>query len=81
MRTTHHRGVNSYLDGEYKTNAIRNNIILSKSKYDSYFDVILHHERATTKKACFVFYHVYDVDITSKYNRFLLLISCLRVIF
>ena len=50
MPTTHHRGVNSYLDGEYKTNAIRNNIILSKSKYDSYFDVILHHERATIKK-------------------------------
>ena len=58
MRTTHHRGVNSYLDREYKTKAILNNIILSKSKYDSYFDVILHHERAKIKKTCFLLYHV-----------------------
>ena len=50
MCTTHNRGVNSYLDRKYKTNVIRNNIILSKSKYDSYFDVILHHERATIRK-------------------------------
>ena len=42
MNTIHHRGVNSYLDQEYKTKAIPKNIILSKSKHDSYFDVILH---------------------------------------
>ena len=42
MNTIHHRGVNSYLDQDYKTKAIPKNLILSKSKHDSYFDVILH---------------------------------------
>ena len=49
MHTTHHRGVNSYLDQEYKAKAIPKNIILSKWKYDSYFEVILYHKRAKIK--------------------------------
>ena len=54
MNPIHHRGVNSYLDQEYKTKAIPKNIILSKSKHDSYFDVILHCNLAKIKNACFL---------------------------
>ena len=54
MNTIHHRGVNSYLDQEYKTKAIPKNIILSKSKHDSYFDVILHRNLAKIKNVCFL---------------------------